>query len=296
MQQRNKNVVYLVDDDEDDRMLIRDALENISLGCTIFEFSDGEQLLSRLPAHLEADAPSVILLDINMPRVSGMEALVKLRSNPATSHIPVAIFSTSSDARTIAAAYTAGANAYLVKPVSMSDYQRIACAVTLTYLQADNCLPGEATYKWPQTKPKGVLVIEDNKDHWNLMRPAWSKMPQELKPAHADSASTAMAYLESAYHGAAPPVGLIVLDLYLPDRSQGLQLLSNIRQFYSQRKLALVPIIIFSISEDMEDVRASYRRLASAYIPKSTDLTRSAFRLKNVCMAWLAMIVMPKLA
>lgn len=293
---QNKNVVYLVDDDDDDRMLIREALESISFESTILEFSDGEQLLSQLPARLHTHTPSVILLDINMPRVSGFEALAKLRLNPATSHIPVAMFSTSSDARTIAAAYKAGANAYLIKPVSVSGYQQIACAVTLTYLQGDTCITGDHMYRFPNAQNKHLLIIEDNKDHWNLMQPAWSKMPRELKLGHADSAPSALAYLEAVYSGANPTVDLIVLDLYLPDRSHGLQLLSDIRQFYAQRKLAMVPIIIFSASEETEDVQASYRQTASAYISKSMDLPRSARRLKEVCMAWSATMVMPRSA
>jgi CheY-like chemotaxis protein len=293
MKKRYQGAIYLVDDDQDDRMLIGEALKSTSDHVNVIEFSDGEQLLDQLENGLIRSEPSVILMDINMPRLNGLEALARIRSNKAISHIPVAIFSTSSNPKVISDAYLAGANAYLIKPVSVSGYNTIARAICLCYCPGSHdMLSGTQRVA---LQDKSVLVIEDNYDHWQLMK-VGLKTLSTINLYHVCNATEAMNFLENHSSGTGRPVELIILDLYLPGRKQGLQLLSDIREFHSRNGMAQVPIIIFSSSDHYQDIQASYRSFASAYISKSTDLIKSALHLNDVCRIWSNTVAMPRSA
>jgi CheY-like chemotaxis protein len=88
--------IYLVDDDEDDRMLARQALESVIEGIDIIEFSDGNQLLDLIEDGL--DDLSLVLMDINMPRITALEVLSEIKGRLDQRHIPVVIFSTTESA------------------------------------------------------------------------------------------------------------------------------------------------------------------------------------------------------
>ena len=102
--------IYLVDDDEDDRMLIRQALESVSEEIEIVEFTNGKELLAVLEDNLSVE-PSLILIDMNMPIMNGAEALSALKNRSDLRHIPVVLLSTSESSNFIEQAYQFGANA-----------------------------------------------------------------------------------------------------------------------------------------------------------------------------------------
>lgn len=126
--------VYLADDDEDDRMLIRQALESISEGLNIIEVGNGEELLALLDQRRDPRDPALILMDMNMPRKTGLEALAQIKSNPGSRHIPVVMISTSSDQQLILKAYDQGINAFITKPVFLLEYEQLAQAINLCFL------------------------------------------------------------------------------------------------------------------------------------------------------------------
>ena len=128
-----KRTIFLADDDEDDRMLIREAMESIVSDVEILEVVDGKELIDLLGTSTTA-ATSLILLDMNMPRMSGLEALAVVKSDPAHQHIPVVMLSTSSNPDLVSEAYHIGTNAYITKPVSTAEYTRIAKAVNAWFL------------------------------------------------------------------------------------------------------------------------------------------------------------------
>lgn len=84
---KNSKLIYLIDDDEDDIFLIRDALERVISGTNIIELYDGQSLLESLEQS-QPKQPAVILMDMNMTRVNGLEALDVLKTSPKTQHIP----------------------------------------------------------------------------------------------------------------------------------------------------------------------------------------------------------------
>src|SRR4028118_1452653 len=114
-----KTVIYLADDDQDDLDLMREALREVNPKVTIVEAKNGHDLMTLLTAWSfqgNSSPINLILLDMNMPKVNGLEALKAIRANPLLSHIPTVMLSTSADPQEIAIAYQSGINGYIQKP------------------------------------------------------------------------------------------------------------------------------------------------------------------------------------
>lgn len=112
--------IWIAEDDQDDRLLIEDAFiaNGVSKRQILF-IADGEELLDRLNA--DGTLPGIILLDLNMPRKDGREALKEIRSQQVFKHIPIIIFTTSNSEEDIRLAYQQGSNTYITKPNLYSD-------------------------------------------------------------------------------------------------------------------------------------------------------------------------------
>jgi CheY-like chemotaxis protein len=124
-----KMVILMADDDEDDRLLAQDALQESEENAELRFVSDGAQLLDYLRSSGEyappvdfnaplAPRPDLILLDLNMPRLDGREALRQIKLDPMLRRTPVVILTTSRTEEDVWRAYDAGANSYVAKPVS----------------------------------------------------------------------------------------------------------------------------------------------------------------------------------
>ncbi|ADB40508.1 response regulator [Spirosoma linguale] len=108
--------VWVVDDDEDDRLFISSAFEDVERPVSVITLTDGDQLLPEL-ASCER-LPQLILLDINMNRQNGFDTLTQLRSTPTFAHLPVVMFSTSSDNIDRQRSLALGANQFMTKPAN----------------------------------------------------------------------------------------------------------------------------------------------------------------------------------
>lgn len=117
-------VILLADDDEEDRMLAADALEESRVVNDLRFVADGDELLDYLyrrgkfAAPALAPTPGLILLDLNMPRKDGREALREIKADPDLRRIPVVVLTTSKAEEDIYRTYDLGANSFITKPVS----------------------------------------------------------------------------------------------------------------------------------------------------------------------------------
>jgi CheY-like chemotaxis protein len=121
-------VIVLADDDEDDRMMTRRAFERQRLANDFYTVNDGEELLAflrRTGKHADAPRPGLILLDLNMPRMDGREALQEIKGDPQLRDIPVVVLTTSSEEEDILRSYGLGANSYITKPVGFESLVKI---------------------------------------------------------------------------------------------------------------------------------------------------------------------------
>jgi len=114
-------LILMADDDEDDRDLVRDAFHDAGLPGEIKFVTDGQHLLDYLrgqAGHAQPQRPSIILLDLNMPRKDGREALAEIKADHALREIPIVVLTTSQDQQDITATYRLGANSFIAKPVT----------------------------------------------------------------------------------------------------------------------------------------------------------------------------------
>jgi len=115
--------ILMADDDCDDRLMAEDAMRESRLGNTFRCVEDGQELmdyLTRRGKYAVADAPrpGLILLDLNMPRKDGRQALKEIKSNPDLRRIPVVILTTSKTEEDVLRSYDLGANSFITKPVT----------------------------------------------------------------------------------------------------------------------------------------------------------------------------------
>jgi CheY-like chemotaxis protein len=115
-------VILMADDDDDDRLLAKDALAESQISGDLHFVENGEELLDYLNHRgkytqvAQAPRPGLILLDLNMPRKDGREALREIRADPELRRIPVVVLTTSKADTDVGAIYELGANSFISKP------------------------------------------------------------------------------------------------------------------------------------------------------------------------------------
>jgi len=117
-----KSIIIVADDDEDDRLLITEAIRENGFAGEIHSFEDGEGLMTHLNNWCSPE--TVILLDLNMPKMDGRQVLREIKSNPQLSFIPVVVLSTSSNMEDIEVSYGFGANSYIIKPATYDELKK----------------------------------------------------------------------------------------------------------------------------------------------------------------------------
>lgn len=120
--------ILLVEDDANDVALFRRALRKAGIATEVQVAEDGEIAMQILQAASPPEAcglPRIILLDLKMPRKSGLELLAWIREQPTLRHLPVVILTSSREPSDIRKAYELGANSYLVKPISFDQLKEL---------------------------------------------------------------------------------------------------------------------------------------------------------------------------
>ena len=143
MNQSNEEVVEILmaDDDPDDRLLAERALHEYRLKNGIRFVEDGEELMDYLyrrgkySAPGAAPTPGLILLDLNMPRKDGREALAEIKRDPVLHKIPVVILTTSKAEEDIVRAYDLGVNSYITKPVTFQGLAEIMKTLSIYWFE-----------------------------------------------------------------------------------------------------------------------------------------------------------------
>lgn len=119
-------IIFIADDDPEDLALLTEAMRNYSSTITIETFRKGDQLLEALHYNADYRYPDLIVLDYNMPPVTGPEILRIIKSNPHLQQIPKIVWSSSNNAQHIQESLSCGATAYFTKPFSVEAYLALA--------------------------------------------------------------------------------------------------------------------------------------------------------------------------
>jgi len=144
-------VIMLVEDNPDDVELTRIAFREGNIANEILVASDGEEALKCLfgdgpeSCKLQDFLPGVVLLDLKLPKVSGLDVLKRIRAEPRTSCLPVVILTSSKEDEDIINSYSLGANAYARKPVDYLEFVKAAKTLGLFWLVLNEPPPRRRT-------------------------------------------------------------------------------------------------------------------------------------------------------
>jgi two-component system response regulator len=134
--------ILMADDDEEDRELTRDALQDSRLAKQMKFVVDGQELIDYLRRQgryaerlRDAPRPGIILLDLNMPRMDGREALAEIKSDQSLRAIPIVVLTTSKDQEDVTRTYALGANSFISKPVTHTGLVDVMRSLTKYWLE-----------------------------------------------------------------------------------------------------------------------------------------------------------------
>lgn len=117
-------VILFADDDKDDQLLVKEAFEDNHLANELYFVDDGQELLDYLYRRKKyadpqlSPKPDLILLDLNMPKIDGRQALQEIKKDKVLMRIPIVVLTTSKAAEDIVRSYNLGVNSYITKPVT----------------------------------------------------------------------------------------------------------------------------------------------------------------------------------
>jgi two-component system response regulator len=141
--------IVLVEDNSDDVFFTLRALEEVVPTQSVKVARDGSEALDFLLAegtHLadsSAGLPLLVLLDMNLPRLNGIEVLKRLRTEERTRNVPVVVFTTSKQEADVSACYACGANSFVTKPIGSNEFARTVITVANYWLHVNSTLVGE---------------------------------------------------------------------------------------------------------------------------------------------------------
>jgi two-component system response regulator len=134
MEIHNAVEILLIEDNPDDAGLTIRALKKHNLANNLLHLQDGEEALNYLFSSKLTGIPKLILLDLKMPKVDGIEVLRRIKSDQLKKVIPIVILSSSKEERDIVESYKLGVNAYIVKPVDFDKFVKAIADIGLFWL------------------------------------------------------------------------------------------------------------------------------------------------------------------
>jgi two-component system response regulator len=138
----NEAPILLAEDNPDDVLLTRRAFSKNGFENPIIAVADGEACLAALlPEHGPAVDPALVLLDINLPKIGGLQVLDRLRADPRTRTVPIVILTTSRERRDVLEGYRLGANSYVCKPVSFTTFVAVVRTLATYWLRVNEPRP-----------------------------------------------------------------------------------------------------------------------------------------------------------
>ncbi len=134
MEMNNTVDIILIEDNPDDAGLTIRALKKYNLANNLLHLNDGEEALNYLFSDKMTGIPKIILLDLKMPKVDGIEVLRRIKSDAIKKIIPVIVLTSSKEDRDVLESYKLGVNAYIVKPVDFDKFVKAISEIGFFWL------------------------------------------------------------------------------------------------------------------------------------------------------------------
>ncbi len=133
-------LILLVEDDPDHELLTIRALKKSNIANDVRVAHDGEEAINLLFGE-NAITPQVILLDLKLPKIDGLEVLRRIRAGETTRLLPVVVLTSSDEERDVVRSYQLGVNSYIRKPVSFNDFAEATRQLGMYWLVLNECAP-----------------------------------------------------------------------------------------------------------------------------------------------------------
>lgn len=144
-------IIMLVEDNSDDEILILRSLKKFNIKNEIIVTRDGAEALDYLFAkgkhanRSDMHLPQIILLDLKLPKIDGLDVLQQIRANPQTKTIPVVILTSSKEEQDLVRGYSLGANSYICKPVDFGEFNKVVEELGLYWILLNEKIPSRET-------------------------------------------------------------------------------------------------------------------------------------------------------
>ena len=309
--------ILMAEDDPDDRLLLVDAVDEAALHLNIEFVGDGIELLDRLrragPGGV-ADRPALpnlILLDLNMPRMDGREALEKLKADPGYRKIPVIIFTTSQSPEDRGLVEALGAAGFMTKPSSFQDLVALVRRLPGYCSQSTDIKTGPGpirrrdltgpTKTAPKnvpmataTGPVNILIAEDDPDDRLLIKEAIEEAQIDHPVKFFSDGLDLLDYLHARgeYAGRRADIlpVLLLLDLNMP-RMDGREALKQIKQ---DPQLRRIPVVILTTSDSQEEIQRAYDLGANSFVVKPLSFDSLVEAMRSLSEYWLGTVALPE--
>ncbi|MBL8012642.1 MAG: response regulator [Candidatus Omnitrophica bacterium] len=265
--------ILLVEDNEMDVRIATRAFKQVNKDHQLFSVKDGQQALDYLFNRSEFEdctqypRPDFILMDINMPRMNGLEALRKIKNDSKLKSIPVGMLTSSNNESDIIESYSSGACGYIRKPVQYEDFVQFV-RIFSEYWLVYSCLPRVVMPAPPDGNDhkiissagsNKILIVDDDAQHIRLMSILLAKAGYK-EILTADSGEKALEVLMTE----TPAV--VILDTILPKRN-GFEICTDIKNLKGDK----TKVILNTGMIDAVNARLAKEVGADDYLPKTLD-------------------------
>jgi chemotaxis family two-component system response regulator Rcp1 len=312
--------VLLIENSPGDVRLTQEAFRDVNPSIHLHVASDGGEALSFLRdrrSHIHR--PACILLDLNLPEISGRSVLAHIKKDGGLKGIPTVVLSHSEAEMDIIESYQLQANCYLTKPGDWDAFERLVRNINDFYLvknsivaappvKSKNYVAAVPSLQRRATPvlgrkleeimksnrgtdaPLEVLLVEDSPGDVRLTQEAFRDAKTSINLHIATDGVEAMAFLKrEGANAKAPRPDFILLDLNLP-RMDGREVLSLIK---ADQSLKTIPTVILTTSEAEVDIVKSYQLQANCYLSKPVQLDEFEDLVRSISEFWLTMVKLP---